>query len=121
MKLIDSNIIIYSAYPNYGYLRPLVMDKSNFASAVSMVEVFGFSYLTAAEKTYFESVFRVLNILKVDDWVIDKAIEIRQKHKIKLGDLLISATALVHNLEILTRNVSDFQKIPGLTVVNPII
>ena len=121
MKLIDSNIIIYSAYPNYAYLRPLVMDKSNFASAISMVEVLGFIDISPEEKAYFTSVFNVLNVIMIDDQITERAIEIRQKQKIKLGDLLIASTALVHQLEVNTRNVSDFQKITGLTVVNPVL
>ena len=33
-------------------------------------------------------------------------------------DTLIASTALVHNLKLVTRNVSDFQ-IPGLEIINP--
>ncbi|MEK7257684.1 MAG: PIN domain-containing protein [Bacteroidota bacterium] len=48
--------------------------------------------------------------------------EIRRQFKsIKLPDAIIAATALTHQLTLLTRNVSDFSKIPGLTVVNPFI
>jgi len=39
--------------------------------------------------------------------------------KIKLPDAVIAATALVHGLELISRNESDFKKIPGLAVVNP--
>ncbi len=33
-------------------------------------------------------------------------------------DLLIAATALSHNLALITHNVQDFQHVPGLTVVD---
>jgi tRNA(fMet)-specific endonuclease VapC len=33
-------------------------------------------------------------------------------------DLLIAATALVHNLTLVTHNVADFANVPGLTVVD---
>jgi hypothetical protein len=36
-----------------------------------------------------------------------------------LGDALIAATALVHNLELVTHNVADFSWIAGLRVVDP--
>ncbi|MCF8244559.1 MAG: type II toxin-antitoxin system VapC family toxin [Saprospiraceae bacterium] len=120
MKIIDSNIIIYSANPDFSYLRPLVMDATNFVSAISLVETFGFQNLHPVDEKYFESVFKILQIIEVDRTVLVKAIEVRQKQKIKLGDSLVAATALLHNLELYTRNISDFQKIPGLTVVNPI-
>jgi hypothetical protein len=41
MKLIDSNIIIYSAYVGHAYLRPLVMDPANYVSEVSRVRSIG--------------------------------------------------------------------------------
>ncbi|MGH2559725.1 MAG: type II toxin-antitoxin system VapC family toxin [Thermomicrobiales bacterium] len=34
-------------------------------------------------------------------------------------DLLIAATAIEHNLTVLTRNVKDFQHIPGLSIFSP--
>jgi len=34
-------------------------------------------------------------------------------------DALIAASALTHNLKIVTRNVKDFQHFPGLEIVNP--
>ncbi len=34
-------------------------------------------------------------------------------------DSLIASTALVHNMKLVTRNVIDFQAIPGLEIVNP--
>ena len=120
MILIDSNIIIYSAQSNFAYLRPLVMDTNNFVSAVSVIETLGFHGLSLREKNYFNSIFQVLQTLPFDEKIMNKAVEIRQQQKIKLGDSIIAATALVHGLEVYTRNVSDFQKIPGLTVVNPI-
>lgn len=43
MKLIDSNLIIYSYQEPYVYLRPLVSDRSNYVSAISRLEVLGFT------------------------------------------------------------------------------
>jgi predicted nucleic acid-binding protein len=33
-------------------------------------------------------------------------------------DLLIAATALVHDLTLVTHNVEDFKHVPGLTIVD---
>ncbi|MCB0519765.1 MAG: type II toxin-antitoxin system VapC family toxin [Lewinellaceae bacterium] len=120
MKIIDSNIIIYSANPVFSYLRPLVLDTSNFVASVSLIETLGFQNLHPADEKYFKSVFRMLQIIELSRVIVQRAIEIRQQQNVKLGDSIVAATALVHNLEVNTRNVSDFQKIPGLTVVNPI-
>jgi toxin FitB len=32
---------------------------------------------------------------------------------------IIAATALIHNLTLLTRNLSDFKKIPQFNIINP--
>jgi len=36
-----------------------------------------------------------------------------------LADAIIAATALVHDLSLVTRNKEDFKDVPGLRVVNP--
>lgn len=120
MKIIDSNIIIYAIKPEYDYLRPLVKDASNHASAISRVEVLGFP-LTAAEEIYFISVFATLQILPIEEPILNKAIELRRYYRLKLGDSLIAATALLFDLELQTRNVTDFVNIPNLKVFNPIV
>jgi toxin FitB len=37
-----------------------------------------------------------------------------------LGDAIIAATALLHDLEIYTHNVADFTWISGLIVIDPL-
>ena len=44
-----------------------------------------------------------------------------KKYKMKLGDSIVAATALIYGKELYSRNVIDFSKIAGLVVVNPII
>jgi predicted nucleic acid-binding protein len=46
-------------------------------------------------------------------------INICRQSKIKLPDAIIAAIALVHNLTLLTRNVSDFKNISKLIYMNP--
>jgi predicted nucleic acid-binding protein len=53
--------------------------------------------------------------LVVDRRVAEKAAELR-RHGLRLPDALIAGTALVHQLTVLTRNVADFRKAPGLRV-----
>ena len=117
--LLDSNNIIYSVKPANTQLRQFIRQATPAVSAVSVVEVLGFHRLTPSDKIIFEQFFSAVRILPVDDAVIDKAVQIRQKRKMSLGDALIAATALVHGLTLLTRNTTDFVSIPGLRVQNP--
>lgn len=47
------------------------------------------------------------------------AIEIRKKHRIKLPDAIIEATAVRYQLTLIARNTEDFKNIIGLETVNP--
>lgn len=120
MSLLDSNILIYSFQKAYKHLKNLVLDPSNAVSEMSRLEVLGFQGITEDERLYLESVFTILTHLPIDAEVISKAIELRKQHKIKSADSIIAATALVHDLELLTRNTEDFDKIEGLSVRNPV-
>jgi hypothetical protein len=121
MPLLDSNILIYSGEAQFApRLFPYVTDSGNFISTISIVETLGYHKITPAQTLYFESLFKILNSIPVDDAVIQRAVQLRQIKKISLGDSLIAATALVHEVELVTRNTTDFMGISGLTVVNPI-
>lgn len=120
MILLDSNILIYSCQTDYSYLKPLVLDTKNSVSHISKLEVLGFPQLTDIEKQYFENVFKILNIMPMNEAVINKAIELRQKFKMKSNDSIIAATALLHGMDVYTRNVDDFKNVAGLQVINPV-
>ena len=77
--------------------------------------------ITINEEIYCDYVFKILQTFPIDNAVLSKAIELRKTYKMKLGDSIIAATALLANIEIYTRNLDDFIKIPDLVVVNPIV
>jgi toxin FitB len=118
--LLDTNILIYAAHPSYAALRTFLESKEAelCVSAISKVETLGYPKLTFTEKRMLQSFFDTILVLPVSDEVIDKAIVLKQMRKIALGDALIAATALVHRQPLLTKNVSDFDKIIGLTVIS---
>ncbi len=118
--LIDSNIIIYSYSNEYQYLRDIITDDLSNISEISRVEVLGYHALKADERKYFDDIFIFVPIILPFQEIFNKAIEVRVLYNLKLGDSIIAATALVHDLILYTRNVSDFNKIAGLKMVNPI-
>lgn len=120
MNLLDSNILIYSAQPEYAYLRPLIFDKNSAVSKITPLEVLGFHRLDAVEKEYFTACFQFLKLIDINDSIINNAIALRQQRKRSLGDAIIAATALHFHATVLTRNVDDFSNIVGINVLNPI-
>jgi len=120
--LIDSNVII-------GYLDnklPLagmafisdVVDNVPNISVISQIEILRYNAPL--------QVYRVLAafidasvIYPLDNNIVPLTIEICKQHRIKLPDAVIAATAIFHNLTLLTRNIDDFKNISGLTYRNP--
>ncbi len=120
MKLLDSNLLIYSYQPAFAFLKSLVVNSSNAVSAITKLEVLGFHGVQNQERLYCENAFTILTVLPVDDIILEKAIEIRRQYKLKSMDSLVAATALIYNLELNTRNITDFKNVAGLNLVNPI-
>jgi tRNA(fMet)-specific endonuclease VapC len=58
--------------------------------------------------------FADLTVLPFDDPAATQFLNLKGKVRIGAMDLRIAATALAHNLTVVTRNVSDFGKVPGL-------
>lgn len=118
--ILDSNIIIYSNQPEYVALL-IWLEQSEIlftVSAISQVEVLGYHKLTDREKNYFETLSSNLSALALTDEIIRLAIRLRQQRKRSLGDAIIAATALIHDLSIVTNNVADFATVEGLSVIS---
>ena len=120
MKLIDTNVILYSYLPEYQYLKEIFVKKEVFVSEITRVEVLGYHKLTTVEEYYFKDIFNLVSVIFPSQPIFDEAIIVRRKYNLKLGDSLIAATALVHNLEVCTRNLKDFEKIANLHCFNPV-
>ena len=117
--LIDTNVVIDFSH---GVLSEKskkfvaeILNKEPNISAITQIELLGFSIVPRQ----IESFVRYASIIGINDNVIEKTIEIRKYCRIKLPDAIIAATALVHNLTLLTRNIADFKNIENLNVVNP--
>ena len=106
-------------YPETGlnFISGIVDEIPNI-SVISKIEVLSFR-TTEAEYQFLKRFCNDALMLELNEEIIDKTIDIRIANKLKTPDAIIAATALVHNMVLITRNVADFQKVPGLTVINP--
>ncbi len=120
--LIDTNVVIDylgQKLPDSGmrFVSTIIDTVSNI-SVVTKIEVLGFN----APNEHYQTLNDFMNdstIWHLVDKIIEVSIEVRKKYKTKLPDAIIAATALVHGLVIISRNVKDFQNIDGLTCINP--
>ncbi|MFN3695555.1 MAG: type II toxin-antitoxin system VapC family toxin [Ignavibacterium sp.] len=120
MKLLDSNIIIYSGLEKFSFLRELFYEENVFISDITILEVLGFSRITAEQEEYFNDVFSIINRISISNEIITEAIRLRKNFNLSVGDAIIAATAKVHNLTLYTNNESDFSGITFLNIVNPL-
>jgi predicted nucleic acid-binding protein len=120
MMLLDSNIVIYAAEPNYAAAREFIAKHNPSVSVISKVEVLGYHQLSDQNRRKLESIFQFLPILPLSDHIIERAISLRQTKKMSLGDALIAGTAIVHEMDIVTANVKDFKWIDDLEIINPL-
>lgn len=117
--LIDTNTVIdtqMSNLPEKGmeFIKNLINEDFT-VSFVTYIEFLGYKDISQVSKDFIA----LANVLEINKSIIDTCIEIRKQQRIKLPDAIIAATALVYDLVIISRNVSDFKNIIGLQVIDP--
>ena len=118
-RLLDSNVFIYAALPQYPAI-PAFLEAVPYAySAVSTVEVLGFHRLDDTSRALFVALFAAGCRAEVSRATCEAAIELRRLRRMTLGDALIAATALEHGWPLVTANVDDFKWIPGIELIEP--
>jgi len=118
--LIDSNLIIYATQPPHQRLRGWMVDHASHYSAISRLETLGYQHLRDAEKQAIINVLNALKLLMISPVTLELAIALRQQRKMSLGDALIAASCLEHQLPLATANEKDFGWVDGLEMVNPL-
>ena len=122
--LWDTNTAIYylqQQFPSSAeqFIDSTLSDSSPAISAITEIELL--CWKTASEKD-LEVLHNFINeslAFELEKDIKLKTADIRKAHKIKLPDAIIAATVLIHDLTLLTRNVSDFKNIDGLDLINP--
>lgn len=120
--LIDSNAVIEflgGTLPRAGseWLQQIVDQNLHHLSVINQIELLGFNG-TPEEMQPLQEFINSSSVLSLSDEVVQKTILLRREYKIKLPDAIIAATALVHDLTVVTRNTSDFEKMEGLDCIN---
>jgi predicted nucleic acid-binding protein len=117
--LIDTNIIIDFSENRLPLNAKLfvaeVIDNEPNISIINKIELLGFSLVTSEIIEFTDSA----NIINLTEDITNKTIKLRKNRKIKLPDAIIAATALAHNLTLISRNTKDFDGIDGLEFINP--
>ena len=88
-------------------------------ASVTEIEALGFASIKPDEERPLEELFATCIVHALDQAVIDRAVLVRRGSKIATLDAIIAATALEHDVILVTRNVDDFKGVEGLRIINP--
>jgi hypothetical protein len=122
--LWDTNIVIYYLQQQFpalseAYMDGLVEQHIPVISAITEIELLSWKSASSQDISVIGNFIRDTRVIELDPDVKIKTADIRKVHGLKMPDAIIAASALVHNLTLLTRNVSDFKKIPQINTINP--
>ena len=118
--LLDTNILIYyfNGLIDDDKIDPLLKESFNI-SVITKIEFLSWSRLKEDVELdkKAQTFVSYATLFDLDDKVAQKTIDIRREFKTKTPDAIIAATALVHEMPIVTNNTSDFEPL-GLEVIN---
>ena len=121
--LIDNNVIsnyFFDVFSEKGmnFLTDIINKIPNI-SVITEIEALSWRNSDVVKENIVRSFVEDSNIIALSPKVVEKCIEIRRNRKIKTPDAIIAATAIVHNLTLLTSD-SDFKNISQLKIINPL-
>jgi predicted nucleic acid-binding protein len=121
--LVDSNVLIYfltdDIAPAALTIVETILNESFQISILSKIEVLGWRGHTPDGYEATAEFLKHADVFDLTSQVADYTIELRRQFSIKLPDAVIAATALLHDLTLVTRNTKDFARIENLKLLNP--
>ena len=119
--LIDSNVI--SSYFSGLFTEKGMIFIANIIDRIPNISVIthieSLSWISdKGKEAVVEEFIGDSNVLPLSTDIVKECIKIRRSRKIKTPDAIIAATAIIHNLTLIT-NDSDFNNVQGLKILNP--
>jgi len=112
--LLDTNAILgFLADARY---KSAFDKKSLFVSTITELELLSFHSLRDDELDKINMFFGFCEIIELTPSIKSKTVELRKKYKLKLPDSIICATAVTHNLVLVSAD-KQLQKIKELRVI----
>ena len=112
--LLDTNIVIGHLADQY--ILPNTGNRFS-VSTMTVFELLQLAGLSRTEEDKIKIFLAACNQLTITSTIAERAASLARTHyRIGAMDLLIAATALEHHLALITKNLKDFRRLPGLTV-----
>ena len=96
-----------------------IVNESFFISIITKIETLGFTSGNTNVDNNTTAFINFATIFELTREIAQQTINFKKAHKFKTPDAIIAATALVHKLTLITRNIKDFKNINLLKTINP--
>jgi predicted nucleic acid-binding protein len=97
-----------------------VIDEIPTISVITEIEALSWINPDKSKEQIVKEFIEDAIVLGLSSAVVAQCVKIRRSRKIKTPDAIIAATAIVHNLTLITTD-SDFKNITGLNIIDPSI
>ncbi len=95
-----------------------VLDQTPTISVITEIEALSWINPDKSKEQIVKAFIQDATVLALTPAVVTQCVSIRRSRKIKTPDAIMAATAIVHNLTLITSD-SDFKNIDGLQVIDP--
>ena len=121
--LIDTNIIskLFDGFLTNDAIKFLsgLLIREQYISIINRIELFSWKGLRGEKLENVKTFIGEINEIALSEAIAERTIKIRKERSIRLPDAIIAATAIEHNLTLLSDNDKDFGGISGLKYINP--
>ncbi|TAE38901.1 MAG: type II toxin-antitoxin system VapC family toxin [Runella slithyformis] len=94
------------------------IDQTPIISVITEIEALSWVHDDKGKEQIIKSFVNDSIVISLTPEIVARCVRIRRNRKMKTPDAIIAATALVHNLTLIT-NDSGFDKVAGLKYLNP--
>jgi predicted nucleic acid-binding protein len=113
---LDTNIIVYFLEGD-DTLTIFLDGKTPYISFITKLELLGYESITHEQEVRIEAFLSNCIIIGINTDIEREVIRIRKKYRVKLPDSIIMATAIYHDLPLITAD-RDFENIIELNVIH---
>ncbi len=122
--LWDTNTAVYFLQQQFPpnaekFIDELLKENQPIISTITEIELMCWKTATEKDSIVLNNFISDALVIELEQAIKFKTAEIRKVRRIKLPDAIIAATAVIYNLTLLSRNLSDFGSIGGLKIINP--
>lgn len=109
MYLIDTNIIIYYLEGEQAAVAFLRTHRGELSiSSITWMETLSYPF-GADEDLVVRAFLNEFRLIEISSPVMELSVKVRRMKKMKLPDAIIAASAVHHDLILVTRNIKDFK------------